>query len=705
MADKVRQALAVLNRQLNEVKADLGKRRLMIDFETRSEADLKEVGAWIYSKHPSTEILIATWQFQDERRVHLWRYGDPLPVNLIEAAQDESIMLNAFNSFFEYCIWQHVASRAGWGVLKGPHRFLDVQDKCHAMALPGSLDDAARVMKLGVQKDKEGKRLIQKFSKPRRGKQEGFHDPLAPENEADFDAFCKYGMTDTKVQVALDQVLPDLMPKEQLTAFMTNEMNERGVHVNLPVVKAAERLALKLKDVYNARASKLSGGLFEKCTQRAKVKDWLEGTGLTLKNMQSDTIDATLRDNLDLTTDQRNMLEWYKIAGSTSVAKFAKMVAQTDSATGRIHELLAYHRAKSGRYGGKGIQIQNLPRPMLPKDVNPLEVCESIKTWTISELEQFASSHNITPMQVLISIIRTVLQPLVGNVLRVGDYEQIEARMVMWAAQDIPALQIFHRGEDIYLYTASGLYHIPYENLNKESPERPMSKAVTLGATYNMGWKRLMGYVEDYGLSIDAREAKRIIKEFRKTYQTLPILWEWLDRKAIAALLSHFGKNVPSAYRVTHKKFAPLNELLAVNFYVRQYGELEFLVMEMPNTKRIYYPNPRIVKGKFGGFAVACDGVRDGAGFGGWGILDYYGGRFCENLIQGMARELLIAGGLMLRAAGYKLVLSVHDEWASEDDEDFGTDDDFKALMGYLPKWAKTVPMDVDYYKSEYYKK
>jgi DNA polymerase len=678
----------------------------MFDFETRSELNLKDVGAWVYSKHPSTEVLMVTWQFQDSDTIHIWRYHDnPAKVQpLLDVAVDPDLMLNTFNGFFEYCIWQHCCHRKlGWPKLPGVTKLLDVQDKAKAMALPANLEELGVVTKAAAKKDKEGKRLIQKFSTPRRGKAGGFNDPLAPENRDDWAAFCRYGIADTKAQTYQDRTLPDLMPKEQIMAWLTNEMNERGVHINLPACRRAERLALRLKEIYNKRASDLSGGLFEKCTQRATVKDWLQSNGLTLPNMQGDTIKTALRE-LKLTVKQRRMLEYYQIAGSTSVAKFTKMLEQCDPETGRVHELLSYHRAKTGRYGGLGIQIQNLPRPVMPKSVDPLKLVEFVQRCSIAQLERFAKKHKVTPMQVLLSVIRTLITPLVGDKFKVGDYAQIEARLVLWAAQDEVAIEIFKRGEDIYLFTASGLYNIPYEQLNKESPQRPMAKAVTLGATYNMGWKRLMGYVEDYGLSLDAQEAKRTITKFRQTYDKLPVLWDWLDRSAVAALLRYHGKRVPKDYLTTHRKFDHLREL-PLTFFCEQHGNVLYLVMQFPNTKKVYYPHAKIVKGKFGGYAVGCEGARTDAGSGGWGRLDYYGGKFCENFIQGIARELLAAGGLLLRAADYSLVLSVHDEWVSEDDERFGSEEEFKALCGYLPAWARTLPMDVDYYESDYYRK
>lgn len=700
----VQKARRKLQSQLREAQLALAKPRVMFDFETRSEVNLKDVGAWIYSKHPSTEVLMVTWQRQDEDEIQIWKMGEPPPIDLIAAATNPKVMLNTFNGFFEYCIWQHVCHRKlGWPKLHGVTKLLDVQDKAKAMALPANLEELGVVTRASAKKDKEGKRLIQKFSTPRRGKAGGFNEPYDPANKEDWNAFCEYGIQDTRAQTEQDRTLPDLMPKEQLMAWLTNEMNERGVHINLPACRRAEKLALKLKVIYNKRASRMSGGLFEKCTQRAKVKDWLESQGLTLPNMQGDTITTALRE-LKLAPKVRKMLEYYQIAGSTSVAKFTKMLQQCDPETGRVHELLSYHRAKTGRYGGLGIQIQNLPRPVMPKSVDPLKLVEFVQRCSIATLEKFAKKHKVTPMQVLLSVIRTLITPLVGDIFRVGDYAQIEARLVLWAARDDRAMAIFRRGDDIYLFTASGLYNIPYKELNKDSPQRPMAKAVTLGATYNMGWKRLMGYVEDYGLSLDAKEAKRTITKFRQTYDKLPVLWDWLDRCAIAALLRYHGKRVPKDYQVTHRKFDHLKSL-PLTFHVEVHGKVTYLVMQFPNTKKVYYPHAKIGKGKFGGYAVHCEGARTDAGSGGWGKLDYYGGKFCENFIQGIARELLAAGGLLLRAAEYSLVLSVHDEWVSEDDERIGNEKDFKALCGYLPKWAHDLPMDVDYYESDYYRK
>ena len=315
----VNQALKTVRQQIHSAQVQLAKPRMMLDFETRCELNLKDVGAFVYSRHPSCKILMVTYQLDSWKETKIWTFdqGEP-PQDLLDAAIDGRIQLNAFNAFFEYCIWQHVAvKKLGWPELDGVDAFLDVQDKAKAMALPANLDELGTVTRASSLKDKEGKRLIQKFCTPRRGKAGGFHDPLAPENRADWKAFCKYGIDDTKAQVYQDRTLPDLSPKEQLIAWMTNEMNWRGLHVDVTAAKAADYLYKKIRILYNARAVKLfykhsttlAPGVFVKCTQRAKVKVWLEEQGVKLPNMQGDTIDMKLRDKT-LSSHVRDLLEF-----------------------------------------------------------------------------------------------------------------------------------------------------------------------------------------------------------------------------------------------------------------------------------------------------------------------------------------------------------------------------------------------------------
>lgn len=719
-------AASNLGRELMQTKAILDRPRVMLDFETRSFVNLNDVGAFVYSRDKSTQILIVTWQFQaygDEPagETRIWTAGNPAPKELIDAAHSERFQLNAFNSFFEYCIWQNVAAnRLGWGHLKGVNQILDVQDKAKTMALPASLGELGEVTDGLVKKDKEGTRLIQKFCVPRRitkaNPHQTFNNPWTPEHRADWELFQNYAKRDTEAQVYQDVTLPDLMVKEQLAAFMTNEMNWRGIHIDMAAVKAANYLVSEIKEIYNTRASRLSGGAFEKCTQRAKVKEWLLSQGNPMKDMQGDTVDMELRKKLP--KHIRKMLEYYKVAGSTSVAKYAKLLHTIDPVTRRVHEILSFHRARTGRWGGRGFQIHNLPRPVMPKGTDYGKVVEQIKhfarTKDVKGFEKYCKTFKCTPTQVLFSCIRSVMTPLYGDRYICGDYSSIEARCLLWEAQDSRALDIFRRKEDIYLDMASDIYSVPLKSLNKESKERPLGKEAVLGCGFGMGWKKFRDRVDSQaGIQISAAESKRVIDTYRKKFKSVPALWEYLERLAMAAMLKHHGKNVPKEYRVDHPKYTKLREQLDLSYLVKKYGNVYYLICILPNGKRLYYPHPKIRRDRFDrGFCVEYEGVEaynagasTGSKGGKWGKVDTYGGKLAENITQAIARELMTGGMLMLRAGEYQLFLTVHDEVGAEQEIGVGSVKEFNILMGFLPKWAQGIPMELETWEGFRYRK
>lgn len=681
-------AIKKLLRHIQSVKRTLAADRITIDFETRCELSLKgnkSVGPYKYSQHPSCKALMMSYSLTGRPEdTRIWCDGDKPPYALFSLLAN-SYKLNAFNSYFEYCIWtNYCVPKLGWPPI-AIEDLLDTQNKCKALALPASLDEAATVLQVDHVKNPEGEKLIELFSRPKtKDGKVYFNDRHSHPEE--WERFKNYAIEDTKATIAIDDILPDLSPFEQAVAFMTDRINWRGVYVDIVAVHAAEKLAEQVKVRCNKEAAALSGGVFERCTQREKVRAWLADCDLVLPNMRSDTIDVALRRD-DLAPKVRRMLELYKMAGSSSTAKF-KAMQRYVADDGRIHELLNYHRARTGRYGAVGVQIQNLPRPVLPKWVDYDDVIAVIKRDSITALEAFAKTveaedkrralangkdkwWTANMMQVLVSAIRSVLTPMVGDHFKSADYSAIEARTLLWLAGDKRGLDIFRRGEDIYLDMAATIYGVPLDSLTKDSDERALGKETILGAGYQMWadtFKKRCNEVA--GIQLTYGEATKAILAYRRRYSRVELLWDRLQKAAIAAVLSP-GNVV--RYGV-------------IQFKMAKYGKMPILLCRAPSGHTTGYPYPRVKNGNLYHWGVDSYTRK-------WAELNTYGGKLTENVTQKVARDLLVFGMLLLHVADYTLVMSVHDEVVSEDCENFGSLQEFETLLCTLPKWAEGLPV------------
>ena len=687
---KINQATTQLWHNLQESKRRLATPRAMIDFETRCDIDIKKSGAFVYSNHESCEVLMMSYCLTNEPQdTKLWTFDQPPPQELLDFVARGN-QLNAFNSYFEFCIWQNVCvPKLNWVELTGMQQILDVGDKCKALALPSNLEDAAQSMDIANLKDTRGKALIRKFCQPKRNGE--YNNPLSLSNSVDWETFKTYCIRDTKAQLELDNILPDLSPKEQLVAWFTDELNWRGLHVDTYAAQAALELSDKIKVKYNAEASKLSGRLFEKCTQRAKVKQWLRGKGVVMPDMQAPTIAKWLRkDNLPSTV--RRMLELYQITGSTSVAKYKAMLLMTDPKTRRVHELLNYHKARTGRWGGKGIQIQNFPRPTLPKSTNYGDVLTLIKRGKVSAIEKFAKQAKVTPMVVLVSALRSCITPVWENEFKSADYSAIEARVLLWVAQDQRALDIFRRGEDLYLDMASGIYNIPVEKLSKDSPERFMGKTAILGCGYGVGGAAFAKQVEDMsGVKLSLVEAKSTVTKYRQRFPKVVQLWRDMEKLAVHCVRTGRATNHDTG----------------VTFYMDRFGSKSFLMCKLPSGHTLGYPNPKLRTADTSWSDKKSELTYEGLDSytHKWTNLKTYGGKLVENIVQAIARDLLVYGMLLLDAVGYNIIMSVHDEVVSEDDEEFGSLEELEALLCHLPKWAVDMPVASEGWVGDRYRK
>jgi DNA polymerase len=513
-----------------------------IDFETRSACDLKKHGSWIYSRHPSTEAMCLAYQLPVEDEPALWHpsyneldedetvLGTGEPVELFAFILAGGLV-EAHNAFFERVIWLNVmVARHGWpGV--GHLQWRCSASRASAASLPRDLENACQAMGLGVEKDMEGRRLMLQMSKPRKPRAQEVKDwrevhgdrpmPLlwheTREKLLRLFAYCRQ---DVRAEAALSKVLPELSPRELELWQLDQAFNERGVRFDLAMAKAALAIAEQNKRRLNAELFEMTGIL--KASQRQQVKEWLkEHEGVDLPDTAAETLDKFLEDREALSGRARRILEIVRDVNRTSTMKYQAALDKTDPYDWRARDLLMFHGANTGRWAGKGIQVQNFPRGVAKNialesvkepgtwydawdmDVAAADILDGNEAW-------IAATYDGGVMEALSTALRGMVIPSEGHDLMVADYAAIEARCVLWLAEAVEALQVFYTGGDIYCDMATGIYG--YQVNKKQHPdERQFGKQAILGLGYGMGFITFLLTCRKYKIAFSVEQVQRIL--------------------------------------------------------------------------------------------------------------------------------------------------------------------------------------------------
>jgi len=656
---------------------------IYLDFETRSEADIKKVGAWEYSLHPSTDIIcLATKQnlggvslITQEQLQTLTRKKEVGRTILSEAVIEGKEIFESHNAFFEQAIWKNImVKRYGWPEI------VDHRWRCSAAvaayhALPRSLQTAGAALGLGVVKDLEGKKVMLQLCKPK-SKTGGF---MLPEDSADkFQTLYDYCKSDVEAEYALSTRLGGL-PKRELEIWQLDQkINLRGVYVD----REAVRGALKILEEYIGKLSKevleISEGAFETVNQRAKVMAWCQEQGESV-NAYDKAYLAGVIDGIKNPKVKR-ILEIRQALGKTSTAKYEAMLNSSTS-DGRIRDVLKYHGALTGRWSGRLVQFQNLPRGNI-KDMDTS--VKMIKRGSATAIEMLHSN----VMNFMSAAIRGMVCAPEGKLLVVSDFAAIEARVLGWLAGSEKMLAQFRNGEDLYKDMASKIYHVPVEEVTAE--QRQLGKAAILGAGYGMGEATFYKTCLSWGITVSEDLARVAIQAYRNNYPQVPLCWKEQERAAYAA--------VRSRQKIICGK---------ITWSV----ENGFLKCLLPSGRSLHYYSPKfeIKKSDWG------DGVELtylGEKLGGCYRISTYGGKLVENIVQAIARDLMAEAMLRVEESGFEVVLSVHDELVAEFDTAGLTKDDlvkvqknFDSLMAKTPDWAVGCPVESSGWIGKHYKK
>ncbi len=644
-------------------------KNLSIDVETYSSVNLAKSGVYRYCDCPDFEILLFGYS-ADGGPVQVvdLTAGEKLPDAVRTALTDATVTKWAFNAQFErVCLSRFLALPVG--TYLDPASWRCTMVWAATLGLPLSLEGVGAVLGLEKQKLKEGKDLIRYFCTPSKTKNGDTlrHYPAdAPDKWATFKA---YNLRDVETEMAIQERLrkfpvPD---SEWVNYHLDQQINDRGIMLDRKLVAQAIRCDEEFKRTHMEQARSVTG--LENPNSPAQLKAWLAEKGVEAESLSKAAVMQMLEEadgEVELALSLRQEL------AKSSVKKYTAMetvVGSDDRARGLIQ---FYGANRTGRYAGRLVQVQNLPQNHLP-DLE--QVRSLIRNGDFSAVEMLYDS---VPL-VLSELIRTAFIPKPGCRFFVADFAAIEARVIAWIAGESWRQDVFAQGGDIYCASASQMFHVPVEKHGQNAHLRQKGKIAELALGYggSVGALKAMGAL-NYGLT--ELELKPLVDAWRQSNPRICRFWWDVDTAAKTCI-----------------KERTATETHGIRFFYQ--SGMMFIVL--PSGRKLTYVKPKMGTNRFGGESVTYEGVGEQKK---WIRLESYGPKFVENIVQATARDILAEAMLRLDAAGYKIVMHVHDEAVIEAPAETSLEDICR-VMGQAPTWANGLLLRADGYICDFYKK
>lgn len=655
---------------------------LSIDLETYSSVPIAKAGAQKYIQSPDFEILLFAYSLDggDVQIIDLAQ-GELLPQWLASALSDPQYIKHAYNASFE------------WGCLSKFMGTLPIdQWRCtmfHGLycGYTAGLDATGKALGLPADKQKlsTGKALIRYFcvpcapTKTNGGRTRNYprHDP------AKWALFKEYCIGDVTTEMEILHRLENFpVPPELEKQWQTDVLiNARGVAVDMDMVRGALWIGETTRDQLTEEAVTLSG--LDNPNSVKQLIQWLEEElDEELTDLRKDTVSRLLNGNLTNDTARR-MLEIRQELGKTSTKKYNAIEAAV-CADGRVRGLLQFYGAnRTGRWAGRLVQVQNLPRTY----VEPLPLARDlVKRRETASLRALFGSVPDTLSQ----LIRTSFIAEPGNALVDADFSAIEARVISWLAGESWRLDVFRTHGKIYEASASQMFGVPLERIKKGNPEyalRQKGKVAELALGYQGSTGALikMGAL-DMGLT--EAELPDIVNRWRDANKRIRDLWYSMEAAAVQV--------IQTGQPVGLRSLVLAREMDAGN-------NLDFLTIRLPSGRKLYYAHPSLGQNQWGKPSITYMGMDQTTKK--WKLIETYGGKLVENCVQAIARDCLAEAIERLEAANYPVVFHVHDEVVVECTAERASLDDIAAIMGQPVSWAPDLPLGADGWVGAFYKK
>lgn len=668
-------------------------RHLSVDIETFSSVPLAKAGLYKYAQSSDFQVLLIAWSLDGAPVQVMDLTVGTIPPPLQSALFDPDTVKHAYNAAFEwYCLSRFFCvPEPGRGFGFDRNQWLR-QWRCtrlHGLycGYTASLDATGKA--LGLPQDKQklavGKALIRYFCTPcSPTAANGGRTRNLPQHDPDkWNLFVEYCRQDVVTEMEIERRLSNFPVPEQVEAqWRTDQViNSRGVATDREMVQGALELDAAVRDGLLAEARELTG--LENPGSVAQLTAWLEDEIQDkIPNLRKDTVRELLDKGAPSGVAAR-MLEIRQELGKTSTKKY-NAIETAACADGRLRGLLQFYGAnRTGRWAGRIVQPQNLPRTYIAGELLPM-ARRLVENRQSDALRWICGSIPDTLSQ----LIRTALVASPGNRLIDADFSAIEARVISWLAGEQWALETFRTHGKIYEATASMLYGVPIEKIKKGNPEyalRQYGKAATLALGYQGGNTALItaGHLPK---DTPEEQLTDIKIRWRKSNPSIVRLWYGVQEAALQAVQT----GQPATFRGL--TFARECDVA---------GGLDFLTIRVPSGRKLYYAKPHMTKNRFGEDSLAYWGINQTSRR--WQETETYGGKLTENCVQAIARDCLAEAIERLEAAGYPVVFHVHDEVVI--DTDRGSLEDVIQIMSQPPAWAPDLPLTADGWENDFFKK
>ena len=662
--------------------------KLNIDLETYSSVNIKKAGAQAYIRSPDFEILLFGYSIDGAEPVVVdLACGEKIPPHVIEAIYSPEYTKHAYNAPFEWgCLSKH------FGFKLPPSQWRDTMLHGLYCGYTAGLEATGRA--LGLPEDKQklntGKALIRYFCSPcKPSKANGGRTRNYPHHDPEkWALFKEYNKQDVVAEMEIDKKLsafpvPDFVQKQWETDLL---INDRGVAVDMDFVHGALELGASVTASLKEEAIQLSG-LYNPNSVK-QLAQWLEEqTGEEISNLRKETVSSLL--NRDANSDEVNrMLAIRQELGKTSTKKY-DAIEECVCPDGRVRGLLQYYGAnRTGRWAGRLVQVQNLPRTY----TEPLDLARQlVKHRQLDGLKVVYGSVNDTLSQ----LIRTAFVAPEGHVLIDADFSAIEARVISWLADQEWRLEVFRTHGKIYEASASQMFGVPLELIKKGNPEyalRQRGKVAELALGYQ-GGVGAMRNMDSGGLLADLpdEEVQDIVNRWRDANSKIRDLWYAFDSAAVQVI--NYGGSVKVRCCTVAREYDCVQGTTC-------------LTIQLPSGRKLYYVDPAIGENRWGNPSISYMGMDQTTKK--WKRIETYGGKLVENCVQAIARDCLAQAIDHLEEAGYPVVFHVHDEVVIDiapyaDDETM-----LKSVVEIMAQpipWAQGLPLGAEGWVGTFFKK
>ena len=660
-------------------------RTLSIDIETYSDVPLQKSGVYRYCESPNFEILLFGYS-ADSGPVQVvdLACGEKIPTDVLDALTDDAVTKWAFNASFErVCLSRYLRDL---GISLDPFhdkhplsqevaRFLNPESwRCSmvwaaTMGLPLSLEGVGAVLGLEKQKLTEGKELIKFFCQPcaptktngQRTRNHPFHAPNK------WDAFKRYNLRDVETEMGIQQRLAKFPVPDQVWEeyHIDQEINDRGVRLDMELVRAAIDMDTRSRQELTTAMKRMTS--LENPNSVQQMKQWLSDNGMETESLDKKAVAELLK---DAPAELREVLSLRQQLAKSSVRKYQAMENTVCSDSRARGMFQFFGAARTGRFSGRNIQLQNLPQNHLP------DLAEARALVRAGDFAAVKLLYEDVP-DTLSQLIRTAFIPKDGAQFLVADFSAIEARVIAWYAGETWRQKVFEKGGDIYCASASQMFKVPVEKHGINGHLRQKGKIAELALGYggSVGALKAMGAIE---MGLTEEELPPLVDAWRQSNPRIVEFWWAVDRAVMEAVRY---KHSTSSYGLT--------------FSCRS----GMLFITLPSGRNLAYVKPKIGTNKFGGECITYEGVGATKK---WERLDSYGPKFVENIVQATARDILCYAMRTLRCCS--IVMHIHDELVIEADPSMSLDAVCEQ-MGRTPPWATGLLLRADGYATPFYKK